>query len=364
MKNWGGVEFDLTNRYAETGLITRVRQCVEDKFYILENYLRYQMDENMKASIIIHICAALYRHQESSAPCRVIVSCPGSMATSKYLEAQVRNYFNLTIIGTMTTKQILLRQEELIDVDFIISTVMIPDCKIPVIVVSPLLTVEDINQIQSVVFQKHKEEIPSKVGEYPLLERLFVVYSTGDRKKISYLDRELQRVLEEVFRIESETAKKSALMQMLQLKYVKVLEGPLAWREAMKLASEDLIRDGYFDSSYLHKAIENVEEYGSYIIVNQGVALAHASREAGVYKDGIGLLVAKDGITFEDGETVYLMFFFSQKGETDYLDLFKEIIKLGNDSNNVNKMRQMERSGDVYQLIVEILTDYEPSNEE
>lgn len=364
MKNWGGVEFDINDEYAEIGLISNVHQSVEDKFYILENYLRYQMDENMKASIIIHICAALYRHQENSAPCNVIVSCPGSMATSKYLEAQVRKYFNLAIVGTMTTKQVMRQQDEMAGVDFIISTVNIPDCTIPVVVVSPLLTVEDINKIQNVAFKKHRQEIPTKVEGFPLLERLLMVYSTGDRKKIAYLDRELKRVLEEVFRIESEAAKKSALMQMLQLKYVKVLEGPLEWRDAMKMASKDLIRDGYFDNSYLQKAIENVEEYGSYIIVNQGIALAHANRDAGVYKDGIGLLVARDGITFEDGETVYLMFFFSQKGETDYLDLFKEIIKLGNDANNVKKMRQMERSGDVYQLIVEILTDYDLLKEE
>ncbi|MGN1014934.1 MAG: PTS sugar transporter subunit IIA [Butyricicoccus sp.] len=359
MRNWGGVELDLSAELADIGLLSRVQQSAADKFYILEQYLRYQMDDNMRASIIIHICAALYRTQENMTPCRVIVSCPGSMATSRYLEAQVHNYFNFDIVGTMTTRQILAQQQELPQVDFIISTVAVPDCLLPVIVVSPLLTVEDINKIQIAALKKSRNQFHHSVDTYPLLSRLHAVYSTGNSRKIAYLDRELQRVLEEVFRIESEAAKQSALLQMLQLKYVKLFDGALEWREAMQAASADLIRDGYFDHSYVEKAIENVEEYGSYIIVNQGIALAHASRDAGVYEDGISLLVAKDGITFEDGETVYLMFFFSQKGETDYLDLFKEIIKLGNDQRNIEKMRHMESSQTVYQLIVEILTEYE-----
>ena len=41
----------------------------------------------------------------------------------------------------------------------------------------------------------------------------------------------------------------------------------------MRITAEDLILDGYFDTSYVEKAIENVEEYGSYIIVNKGIAL-------------------------------------------------------------------------------------------
>lgn len=194
--------------------------------------------------------------------------------------------------------------------------------------------------------------------QHPLLSRLYDVYNMGDSGKIAYMDRELKRVLENVMQIESETARKSALMKMLQLKYVRLDKRELEWREAMRITAEDLILDGYFDTSYVEKAIENVEEYGSYIIVNKGIALAHANKEAGVYEDGLSLLVARNGIHFEDGETVYLMFFFSQKGEADYLDLFKEIIRLGNDQGNIEKMRKMDKPGEVYQLIVEILTEY------
>ena len=92
--------------------------------------------------------------------------------------------------------------------------------------------------------------------------------------------------------------------------------------------------------------------------MNQGIALAHANKESGVYKDGLSLLISREGIRFEDGETVYMLFFFSTKGDADYLQPFKEIIKLGNSSDNLKKIRSADTPQNVYRLIVEILTDY------
>ena len=165
-------------------------------------------------------------------------------------------------------------------------------------------------------------------------------------------------MLETVLKMESETAKNSRLLKMLQYKYLKLYQGELEWRDAMHMASEELIRDGYFSQNYVQKAIENVEEYGNYIIVNQGIALAHANKEAGVYQDGLSLLIARDGIQFDEGDRVYLLFFFSQKGETDYLDLFKEVIKLGNHPNDLVKLCNLKTKEEAYHLMLEMLTEY------
>lgn len=208
-----------------------------------------------------------------------------------------------------------------------------------------------VNELETSVNQLNVENIDTIIDKIKSYKRIFV-YGAGRSGLM------LKAFAMRLMQIESETARKSALMKMLQLKYVRLDKCELEWREAMRITAEDLILDGYFDTSYVEKAIENVEEYGSYIIVNKGIALAHANKEAGVYEDGLSLLVARNGIHFEDGETVYLMFFFSQKGEADYLDLFKKIIRLGNDQGNIEKMRKMDKPGEVYQLIVEILTEY------
>lgn len=146
---------------------------------------------------------------------------------------------------------------------------------------------------------------------------------------------------------------------MLKWKYVKVIEEKLPWRQAMELASEDLIKDGYFDERYVREAIGNVEAYGNYIVVNKGIALAHASKDAGVYEDGIGLLISRDGICFDKGETVYLLFFFAQKGDTDYLDLFREIVALGKKQEDIDRIRKLTDIHEIYRAIWEILSQDE-----
>ena len=118
------------------------------------------------------------------------------------------------------------------------------------------------------------------------------------------------------------------------------------------------MNEGYFTSTYVDKAIDNVEEYGSYIIVNQGIALAHAGSEDGVHKDGLSLLVSREGVEFDEGDRVHLLFFFSQVGNGDYLELFREIIRLGNDQAGMALICDAESAEDAYQSLVEMLADY------
>lgn len=355
MNNWNGSDLEWDMGYETSADFLRLRKITKGKFSILENYLQYTLTSKMKESIIIHICAALLRSRKNSHALAVIISCPGSMATSKYLEAQIKNYFNFHIVDIMTAKQVAEAKGCFEDVDFIISTVPIQDSMLPVVVVSPLITVEDINKIQNAAFQYKKTITSDTEACFPVLSKIHTIYESGNRWKIDYLNRELQKILDDVFYMEPWLGEDFALLKMLELRYIKLVGEKLKWRQAMKIASGDLIRDGYFDERYVQEAIRNVEMYGSYIIVNKGVALAHASKEAGVYKDGISLLVANGGITFDEGDTVYLLFFFAQKGDTDYLDLLKEIVKLGNDQNDIEKIRKTTESRQVYQLLWEIL---------
>lgn len=356
MNNWNDADYDWGDGYETSGEFPRIQKIAEEKFCILEKYLQYELTPKMKDSIIIHICAALLRGRKNSSPLGVIISCPGSMATSKYLEAQIKNYFNFYVVDTMTTRQVEAAKGRFDYVDFIISTVPIQDCQLPVIVVSPLITLEDINKIQNLAFNQKKSVLHDTRVRFPVLSKIYAIYESGDSRKIEYLNRELQQILEDAFYVESKIGKEFALLNMLKIKYIKIADGQLSWRDAMKAASEDLIRDGYFDERYVQEAIGNVEEYGSYIIVNKGIALAHASKEAGVYEDGISLLVAREGIVFDEGEMVHLLFFFSQKGETDYLDLFKEIIKLGKNQEDVGKIKELTDNMEVYRSIWEVLS--------
>lgn len=360
MNVWNDADYEWNLEYDDYNAFLWVQKASEDKFWILEKYLHYPLTPRMKDSIIIHICAALLRGSNNNNNISVIVSCPGSMATSKYLEAQIKNYFNFHIAATMTARQVEEAGNSIADADFIISTVPIPESRLPVIIVNPLITIDTINQIQNMALRQKKHFLPRNMPDsrarFPLLARIHSIYESGNIQKIDYLNRELQKVLDDFFYLESRIGTNFVLLDMLKWKYIKVIEKKLEWRQAMKMVSEDLVRDGYFDERYVREAIGNIEKYGNYIIVNKGIALAHASREAGVFEDGISLLVCRDGIAFDEGDVVYLLFFFAQKGDTDYLDLFKEIIELGKNQEDIGKICGLSDIDDICHTMWEILS--------
>ena len=83
MGNWRSGAFDNRQDYASVQVFLQVQSVAEKKFYILEKFLQYKMTEPMKDSIIIHICAALLRSRDNSHVCSVIVSCPGSIPSTR-----------------------------------------------------------------------------------------------------------------------------------------------------------------------------------------------------------------------------------------------------------------------------------------
>lgn len=116
----------------------------------------------------------------------VIISCPGSMATSKYLEAQIKNYFNFYVVDTMTTRQVEASKGCFDQVDFVISTVPIQDCVLPVAVVSPLITVEDINKIQNLAFKQKKTVLPDARSDFRCSQKSIrsMIQGTGGKSNI------------------------------------------------------------------------------------------------------------------------------------------------------------------------------------
>ena len=359
MVEWSSDVFEVNVSQPSGVMVGMVEHAALPHFHVLESYLRRPMNRSMRSSVIIHICAALYRAQEAASPARVVITCPGSMATSTYLEAQVRNYFRFEVVETTAVLQ--LNEQCLAEqgVELIISSVPISGLSIPVIQVSPMLTVEDVNRIQAWAFQLGRGErgMPA-LASCSTLARLQDIYESGSSKKITYLDMKISSILDGITRSENLVASYSLLISMLSRDHIRIEKGSPPWRRAIELAAESLLRDGFISSSYVQRAIENVEEYGSYIVVNDGIALAHGSHDDGVFQDGLGLLLSREGILFDSGERVRLLFFFCQQSETDYLGLFKEIIRLGNEPADMNRLLLAETPQEVQHILIELLTSY------
>ena len=352
LKNWEDYDFEMP--LSDELPITKeiLEKTIEKNSIILERYLGYPLTKEMKESIMIHICAAFVRNLEYLNLLEVLIVCPGSMATGKYLEAQVKNYFDFRVAAVIPSRDVeeFLKSNK---IDFVISTVNVRSESVPCVKVQAQLTMNDINAIQNIAFllgrKENKSENESRYVEQNFLDVMKTFLEKLDASKRDDRFDEVYALME----TKIQSTGKSILAQMLDPSKIMIKQEKITWEQGILQAADILEKKGCVGSDYGKKAVENVKEYGDYIIISKGIALAHAGKkEAHVYKDGLSLVMCPEGIEFTEGNIVYLVFCFAVAEEKDYLKLFQEIIALGKTQKKMKDILQQKNVVSLYHSLV------------
>lgn len=351
LKNWEDYDFEMP--LSDELPISKeiLEKTVEKNSNILERYLGYPLTKEMKESIMIHICAAFVRNLEYLNLLEVLIVCPGSMATGKYLEAQIKNYFDFRVADVVPGRKVeeFLKNNK---IDFVISAVNIKTENIPCVKVHAQLTMNDINAIQNIAFLLGRKEVKPENEKRYVQQHFLDVMKTFLEK----LDMEKRdEFFEDVYKLmesKIQNTGKSMLAQMLDPSRIRITFDKITWEQGILQAADILEKKGCVGADYGQKAVENVKEYGDYIIISKGIALAHAGKESEIYKDGLSLVMCPEGIEFTEGNIVYLVFGFAVAGEKDYLKLFQEIIALGKTQKKMKEILQQKNVVSLYHSLV------------
>lgn len=352
LKNWEDYDFEMPLSDELPIPKEILEKTIEKNSIILERYLGYPLTKEMKESIMIHICAAFVRNLEYLNLLEVLIVCPGSMATGKYLEAQVKNYFDFRVAAVIPSRDVeeFLKSDK---IDFVISTVNVRSESVPCVKVQAQLTMNDINAIQNIAFllgrKENKSENESRYVEQNFLDVMKTFLEKLDASKRDEFFDEVYALME----TKIQSTGKSILAQMLDPSKIMIKQEKITWEQGILQAADILEKKGCVGSDYGKKAVENVKEYGDYIIISKGIALAHAGKkEAHVYKDGLSLVMCPEGIEFTEGNIVYLVFCFAVAEEKDYLKLFQEIIALGKTQKKMKDILQQKNVVSLYHSLV------------
>lgn len=352
LKNWEDYDFEMPLSDELPIPKEILEKTIEKNSIILERYLGYPLTKEMKESIMIHICAAFVRNLENLNLLEVLIVCPGSMATGKYLEAQVKNYFDFRVAAVIPSRDVeeFLKSNK---IDFVISTVNVRSESVPCVKVQAQLTMNDINAIQNIAFllgrKENKSENESRYVEQNFLDVMKTFLEKLDASKRDEFFDEVYALME----TKIQSTGKSISAQMLDPSKIMIKQEKITWEQGILQAADILEKKGCVGSDYGKKAVENVKEYGDYIIISKGIALAHAGKkEAHVYKDGLSLVMCPEGIEFTEGNIVYLVFCFAVAEEKDYLKLFQEIIALGKTQKKMKDILQQKNVVSLYHSLV------------
>lgn len=352
LKNWEDYDFEMPLSDELPIPKEILEKTIEKNSNILERYLGYPLTKEMKESIMIHICAAFVRNLEYLNLLEVLIVCPGSMATGKYLEAQVKNYFDFRVADVIPSRKVDEFHKNN-KIDFVISTVNVKADGIPCVKVHAQLTMNDINAIQNIAFLLgRKETKPEDGNRYVKQYFLDMMKTFLDKLDVEKRD----EFFEDVYKLmenKIQSTGKSMLAKMLDPSRIKIISNKkVTWEQGILQAADILEKKGCVGADYGQKAVQNVKEYGDYIIMSKGIALAHAGKESKIYKDGLSLVMCPEGIEFTEGNIVYLIFGFAVAGEKDYLKLFQEIIALGKTQKKMKEILQQKNVVSLYHSLV------------
>lgn len=124
------------------------------------------------------------------------------------------------------------------------------------------------------------------------------------------------------------------------------------WKDGVEQAGNILLFNKKIEKRYIEASIKNIEKFGSYIILNDGVAMPHARPEDGAIETGVSLLVIKEGtIFFEDQEKVKLIFMLACKDNSSHIDILKKLSNLIDDEEIIKKISNSSSESEILNFL-------------
>lgn len=253
LKNWEDYDFEMPLSDELPIPKEILEKTIEKNSIILERYLGYPLTKEMKESIMIHICAAFVRNLEYLNLLEVLIVCPGSMATGKYLEAQVKNYFDFRVAAVIPSRDVeeFLKSNK---IDFVISTVNVRSESVPCVKVQAQLTMNDINAIQNIAFllgrKENKSENESRYVEQNFLDVMKTFLEKLDASKRDEFFDEVYSLME----TKIQSTGKSILAQMLDPSKIMIKQEKITWEQGILQAADILEKKGCVGSDYGKKS--------------------------------------------------------------------------------------------------------------
>lgn len=144
------------------------------------------------------------------------------------------------------------------------------------------------------------------------------------------------------------------IKDLLQEKNCYIRQNVESWEDAIKVACEPMIEQGYCTKEYEDAVFESTEQYGPYYVLCENLALIHASNKKGVNGTQLAVTVLKEPIKFsKDGYDVRVLVTLVAKDSHSHMEGIQAVSNIFSDQNKINKILDAQDPKQVYDLFVE-----------
>lgn len=347
----------ISNYKNEFKLVKEASNFIEDKF-------DYILSDDEIGYIVMYIEATIEKNKkdENIGRKNIIIACSAGFATGRLLEAKIKGSFEVNIVGVTSIHNISSLLEGKEKIDYIISPVDINEnYNIPIIKVSPILSDTDIRELGKYLslkilkddglnIQKNNENIDKLKNnnkEVNIDEVLSIIEKSSNILEKDKLKRDLESYFNKINDNNSIELSKYIYEDNIQLNLVAD-----NWEDAIRLSAMPLLKNNDITEEYIDAMIDNINNLGAYIVVDDGIAIPHAKPDNYVKNFGITINTFSKPITIGSHNNIRIFITIASTNNEDHIELITQIMKLIEDESFINIINKKDISkNDILSII-------------
>ncbi|MDH6365000.1 transcriptional antiterminator/mannitol/fructose-specific phosphotransferase system IIA component (Ntr-type) [Enterococcus sp. PF1-24] len=280
---------------------------------------------------------------------RAVIVCTNGLIVSKMMMESLKTLFpELHFLAAISVREFEVFSS---DYDLVFTTVPL-DTFLPQYIIDPLMNYQE--QV-SLRYRVLKETGIAELDQ--LINDLFQLIA---KNATIHEPEQLKNNLERFFVTNKEDGPISELQILPKLssyikkEYIQFIEEPLEWKEALRLACQPLLVEGAITEAYIDELIAQTNDENNYSFLGTEMAIPHAVPEAGVYSEGIGLLISKYPIEYPFGKRIHIVAPIAILDLTKHLRAINQLAELANNQQSVQELLELNNSKEIHLKIEEL----------
>ena len=328
----------------------RLFEVTKSSIIILEEFLEKPFPQEEVCFLVLHFKGAvdrnLYKKKETK---KILLVCGGGLGTSKLIEQQLKENYDINVIKTIPLNQLektIVEKKE--KPDLIITTLEINEfnTEIPVIHVKTILNIEELKKLEKYNLPKYNKKI--------LISNILKSLRKGaviEDEKI--IIKELKKHLGNKL-IDDTKGDPPILSELLLPSNIELNVKVKTWQEAIKKAGNILYREGYVEENYSDEMVKVISKFGPYMVIAPNLAIPHTEKKY-VKRTGMSLITLTQPAYFFGGIPVNTVLAFSSVDDSEHFFALSKFLEMVKSYDFIKKAHSASSS----KKIIEIIKKYE-----
>lgn len=343
-------------------LLEQIRTSYQNLFMIsrvaaqpLTEYLGQHLSDDEVALLTTYFGSDIQYEQQGDEHRQILVVCSSGIGTSQFLLMQLRErYPHLQFTGPFRVSEYLHLSFQ--EIGLILTTTPLarkPEEPVPVLQISALPTDYEWELLNrkllsagfsvSAYHRGNVQALMDLIGNYARIED-----ATG-------LSQGLQAYFQEMQPRGRKEADGTQEMAGL-LKYIQLFpKEPMDWQTAVRQAFRPLQQHHFVHEAYVDKIIALTQEHGDYMLLGEGVLLAHAKPEDGVLSLSVAIAVCPEPVRLSSGKCAQCIICLAPVDQSSHLDFLAMLLEHINQPGWCERLYQAGSQAELEEILQDFL---------